>query len=52
MVGDNARFEERLRSRNYQGLTLTSEVLNDEDHLTVAPSGFTRALMAVLPAKP
>ena len=52
MVGDNARFEERLRSRNYQGLTLTSEVLDDEDHLTVAPSGFTRGLMAVLPAKP
>jgi len=48
----NARFEERLRSRNYQGLTLTSEVLDDEDHLTVAPSGFTRGLMAVLPAKP
>ncbi len=52
MVGDNARFEERLRSRDYRSLTLTSEVLNDEDHLTVAPSGFTRALMAVLPAKP
>ena len=34
------------------GLTLTSEVLNDEDHLTVAPRGFTRALIAVLPAKP
>lgn len=52
MVGDNARFEERLRSRAYPSLTLTSEVLNDEDHLTVAPRGFTRALMAVLPAKP
>lgn len=52
MVGDNARFEERLRARGYQSLTLTSEVLNDEDHLTVAPRGFTRALMAVLPAKP
>ncbi|WP_312784073.1 alpha/beta hydrolase-fold protein [Brevundimonas sp.] len=25
MVGDNARFEERLRSRNYRSLTLTSE---------------------------
>ncbi|MGV3579284.1 alpha/beta hydrolase [Brevundimonas sp.] len=50
MVGDNARFEAQLRSRDYQGLTLTSEVLNDEDHLTVAPRGFTRALTAVLPA--
>ena len=52
MVGDNARFEQRLRSRNYRSLTLTSEVLDDEDHLTVAPSGFTRALKAVLPARP
>jgi len=27
-------------------------VLENEDHLTVAPVGFTRALMAVLPARP
>lgn len=51
MVGDTARFEERLRSRGYPGLTLTSEVLEDEDHLTVAPRGFTKALMTVLPAR-
>lgn len=51
MVGDNARFETRLRERNYPGLRLTSEVLADEDHLTVAPRGFTNALMAVLPAR-
>lgn len=50
MVGDNARFEQALRARNYPGLVLTSEVLNDEDHLSVAPRGFTNALMAVLPA--
>lgn len=51
MVGDNARFEERLRSRAYPGLVLTSEVLNDEDHLTVAPRGFTHALEELLPAR-
>ena len=51
MVGDNARFEQRLRSRNYPGLTLSSDVLNDEDHLTVAPRGFTHGLLALLPAR-
>jgi len=51
MVADNRRFEAQLRSRNYPGLTLTSEVLNDEDHLSVAPRGFTRALMTLLPAR-
>lgn len=50
MVGDNARFEGRLRSRAYPGLNLTNEVLNDEDHLTVAPRGFTKGLLALLPA--
>lgn len=50
MVGDNARFEARLASRAYPGLTLTNEVLNDEDHLTVAPRGFTKGLIAMLPA--
>ncbi|MGA0544017.1 alpha/beta hydrolase [Brevundimonas sp. VNH65] len=49
MVADSARFEERLRSRGYPGLTLTHEVLNDEDHLTVAPRGFTQGLLALLP---
>lgn len=48
MVQDNARFEERLRSRAYPGLRLTNEVLNDEDHLSVAPRGFTKGLMAML----
>lgn len=51
MVGDNARFEARLRSRGYPGLTLTNEVLNDEDHLTVAPRGFTHGLLTLLPAR-
>jgi predicted alpha/beta superfamily hydrolase len=51
MVEDNRRFEQRLRSRNYPGLTLTSNVLEGEDHMTVAPRGFTEALMALLPAR-
>lgn len=50
MVGDNARFAARLQSRNYQSLSLSSEVLNDEDHLTVAPRGITKGLLALLPA--
>lgn len=50
MVGDVRRMEETLKSRHYPGLMVRSVVLTDEDHLTVAPVGFTRALMAVLPA--
>lgn len=52
MVGDMAAMEQALKSRAYPSLSLQSTVLTDEDHLTVAPAGFTRALLAVLPAKP
>lgn len=52
MVADVRTMERTLKSRAYPGLTVGSTVLEDEDHLTVAPVGFTRALMAVLPAKP
>jgi predicted alpha/beta superfamily hydrolase len=51
MVGDVRRMEATLKGRNYPGLTVQSVVLTDEDHLTVAPVGFTRALMAALPAE-
>lgn len=51
MVGDVRRMQTTLESRHYPGLTVRSVVLDDEDHLTVAPVGFTRALMAVLPAE-
>lgn len=51
MVADVRTMERSLKSRAYPGLTVRSTVLTDEDHLTVAPVGFTRALMAVLPAK-
>lgn len=51
MVGDVRAMERILKSRGYANLTLRSAVLSEEDHLTVAPVGFTRALMAVLPAQ-
>lgn len=49
MVGDVRTMEQVLESRGYASLKVQSAVLADEDHLTVAPVGFTRALMAVLP---
>ena len=51
MVGDVRTMERLLKAHAYPGLTVRSVVLEDEDHLTVAPVGFTRALMAVLPAR-
>ncbi|WP_309645267.1 alpha/beta hydrolase-fold protein [Phenylobacterium sp.] len=51
MVGDVLTMERTLKSRGYPSLNIQSAVLEDEDHLTVAPVGFTRALMAVLPAQ-
>jgi len=51
MVGDVRTMERTLKSRAYPGLRVQSAVLGDEDHLTVAPVGFTRALMALLPAQ-
>jgi len=52
MVGQMSAMEQVLKSRAYPNLTVRSTVLAEEDHLTVAPAGFTRALLAVLPAKP
>ena len=51
MVGDVRTMEQVLKSHGYPSLRVRSTVLEDEDHLTVAPVGFTRALSAVLPAK-
>lgn len=51
MVGDVRRMQQILEARGHPGLTVRSVVLEGEDHLTVAPVGFTRALMSVLPAK-
>ncbi|MGB3436179.1 alpha/beta hydrolase [Achromobacter sp.] len=51
MVADNRALETALQSRKYPGLKLKSVVLNDEDHLTVAPRGFTQALKYLLPVR-
>lgn len=51
MVGDMQTLQRNLESRAYPSLKVSSVVLKDEDHLTVAPVGFTRALEAVLPAR-
>lgn len=52
MVADVRTMEQTLKSRAYPHLRVSSVILQDEDHLTVAPVGFTRALTAVLPARP
>ena len=51
MVADMRTFEHRLKSRNYPDLSVASDVVVEENHLTVFPSGFTRGLIAVLPAR-
>ena len=50
MVIDNQRFAETLKNRAYPDFELKSDILNDEDHLTVAPRGFTKGLLHLLPA--
>ena len=50
LVADNHELESRLRKRKYPNLVLKSEVLNDEDHVSVAPRGFTHGLKYLLPA--
>ena len=49
MVGDMHRFERALESRGYPGLRVDSEVLPDEDHLTVLPRTITHGLLWALP---
>ena len=43
------RFEQVLRSRRYPGLRIESEILPDEDHLTVLPRTITHGLLWALP---
>lgn len=50
MVTDTRAMDQALRSRNYPSLRMEAEVLNNEDHFTVAPRGFTRGLKYLLPA--
>ena len=51
MVADNQALEKALKDRKYPNLGLKSVVLNDEDHLSVAPRGFTQGLKYLLPAR-
>lgn len=51
MVGDTRRFEQVLKTRGYPGLTITSTVIDGEDHLSVFPSCFTRGIKRALPPK-
>lgn len=51
MVADNQALEKALKDRKYPNLSLKSVVLNGEDHLTVAPRGFTQGLKYLLPAR-
>jgi len=44
MVKDMKEFEAHLKSRRYPNLTVRSEVIQDEDHLTVFPALITRGL--------
>ena len=44
IVADMRRFEQRLKSRRYPGLRISSQVIADEDHLSVNPVSLTRAL--------
>jgi hypothetical protein len=49
MVTDTRDMDQILRSRKYPSLHLQTEVLNDEDHVSVAPRGFTHGLKYLLP---
>ncbi|MGO4740219.1 alpha/beta hydrolase [Bosea sp. 2KB_26] len=51
MVADNRALETALQGRKYPSLKLKSAVLNDEDHVTVAPRGFTQGLKYLLPVR-
>ena len=50
MVSDARRIERALISRSYPGLRIKLDVLNDEDHVSVAPRGFTKGLQFLLAA--
>lgn len=45
MVRDMKKFETQLKARRNPGLAIHAEVIQDEDHLTVAPAAITRGLM-------
>lgn len=45
------KLVQTLRARRYPSLQLELEVLNDEDHLSVAPRGITHGLKFLLGTK-
>jgi predicted alpha/beta superfamily hydrolase len=49
IVEDTLLFEKNLKSRNYPGLQIQSQIIADEDHLSVFPSMISRALVKLLP---
>lgn len=49
MVADAETMVRTLKSRHYPSFKVTLDVLNDEDHLSVAPRGFTHGLRVLLP---
>ncbi|WP_429002166.1 alpha/beta hydrolase [Xanthomonas campestris] len=51
MVIDARTMVQTLRARGYPSLQLELEVLNDEDHLSVAPRGITHGLKFLLGSK-
>ncbi len=51
MVGNNRALESTLKTRGYPSLVLKAEVLNEEDHTSVATRGFIHGLKFLLPAQ-
>ena len=51
MVADMLAWQKQLQARRYPNLEVRSKVLEDEDHLTVAPNIITRGLLWALPGK-
>jgi predicted alpha/beta superfamily hydrolase len=49
LVGDMQAFERKLKARHYPNLAVGSQVIADEDHLTVFPSLVSRGLLWALP---
>ena len=48
MVADSEALVAALKARGYPGLQVRGDVLNDEDHVSVAPRGFTKGLLHLL----
>ncbi|MFL9585225.1 alpha/beta hydrolase [Stenotrophomonas sp. AB1(2024)] len=52
MVADAKNMQAALRAHDYPSLRLKLDVLNDEDHLSVAPRGLTHGFKYLLGRKP